>query len=206
MGRSLDEVIGSLPADRQAKIAALAEKKVDEMIAHAATLTDFREAVGKTQVEFAEKLGITQNAASQLEKRSDTYVSTLRKYLQSLDMTLELSVVSKSGTRIALPNFHPWDDVIESETIRTPGAPATVPAIKGRRPAAKKHRQALRNRRQNRALLTSRRQSNQTQATSKSAAPLSKKRKTTCPGCLSQDRITSTLLSTWLRDPCCAAL
>jgi DNA-binding XRE family transcriptional regulator len=105
MSRNLDDIIKSLPAKRQTKIAALSKQKVEEMIAHAATLSDFRKAVGKTQVEVARELGIKQNAVSQLEKRSDTYVSTLRRFLKSLGMTLELSVVDKSDTRIDLPNF-----------------------------------------------------------------------------------------------------
>lgn len=111
MGRNLDDIIKNLPAKRQTKIAALSKQKVEEMIAHAATLSDFRKAVGKTQAEVAEELGINQNAVSQLEKRSDTYVSTLRRFLKSLGLTLELSVVDKSGTRIDLPFFLPWQDV-----------------------------------------------------------------------------------------------
>lgn len=111
MGRNIDDVIQGLPADRQAKIAALTQEKVEEMIAHAATLTDFRKAVGKTQAEVAKTLGINQHAVSQLEKRSDTYVSTLRRYLKSLGMTLELSVVDKNGIRIELPNFLQWEAV-----------------------------------------------------------------------------------------------
>lgn len=111
MGRNIDDVIQGLPADRQAKIAALTQEKVEEMIAHAATLTDFRKAVGKTQAEVAKALGINQHAVSQLEKRSDTYVSTLRRYLKSLGMTLELSVVDKNGIRIELPNFLQWEAV-----------------------------------------------------------------------------------------------
>lgn len=111
MGRNLDDIIKNLPAKRQTKIAALSKQKVEEMIAHAATLSDFRKAVGKTQAEVAEELGINQNAVSQLEKRSDTYVSTLRRFLKSLGMTLELSVVDKSGMRIDLPNFLPLQDV-----------------------------------------------------------------------------------------------
>jgi DNA-binding XRE family transcriptional regulator len=105
MGRNLDDIIRNLPAERRSKIATLSEKKVEEMIAHAATLTDFRKAVGKTQSEVAKELGIKQNAVSQLEQRTDTYVSTLRRFLKSLGMTLELSVVDKNGARINLPNF-----------------------------------------------------------------------------------------------------
>ncbi|MBC3833280.1 XRE family transcriptional regulator [Undibacterium amnicola] len=111
MGRNLDDIIKNLPAKRQTEIAALSKQKVEEMIAHAATLSDFRKAVGKTQVEVAQELGIKQNAVSQLEKRSDTYVSTLRRFLKSLGLTLELSVVDKNGSRIDLPNFLPWQDV-----------------------------------------------------------------------------------------------
>jgi transcriptional regulator with XRE-family HTH domain len=114
MGRNLDDIIKSLPAKRQKKIAALSNQKVEEMIAHAATLSDFRKAVGKTQVEVAQELGIKQNAVSQLEKRSDTYVSTLRRFLKSLGMTLELSVIDKNGSRIDLPNFLPWQDADSS--------------------------------------------------------------------------------------------
>ena len=114
MGRKLDEIIKNLPAERQVKIETLARKKVEEMLAHARTLTDFRKAVGKTQTEVAQELGIKQNAVSQLEQRSDTYVSTLRRFLGSLGMRLELSVVTKRGVRIDLPHFHPWQDAIEA--------------------------------------------------------------------------------------------
>ena len=130
MGRNLNEVIASLPADRQAKIAALTQKKVEEMIAHAATLTDFRKAVGKTQAEVAKGLGINQNAVSQLEKRSDTYVSTLRRFLDSLGLKLELSVIDKNGVRIDLPNFlqlQAGSAVNESEVL---AAAAKTPARK----------------------------------------------------------------------------
>ncbi len=69
MGRNLDDIIKSLPAKRQTKIAALSKQKVEEMIAHAATLSDFRKDVGETQAEVEEELGINQEAVSQLEKR-----------------------------------------------------------------------------------------------------------------------------------------
>lgn len=105
MGGNLNDVINSLPAKRQTANAAASQKKIEDMIAHAATLTDFRKAVGKTQAEVAKDLGINQNAVSQLEQRSDTYISTLRRFLKSLGLTLELSVIDKHGVRIHLPNF-----------------------------------------------------------------------------------------------------
>jgi transcriptional regulator with XRE-family HTH domain len=105
MAVNVDDIIKSLPADRRAKIAARSQEMIEETIAYATTLAQFRKAVGKTQAEVAKVLGINQNAVSQLENRSDTYVSTLRRFLKSLDMTLELSVVAKNGVRINLPHF-----------------------------------------------------------------------------------------------------
>ena len=58
MARTLDEVIKKLSLDRQARIASLAEKKMDDMIAHATTLTDIRKAVGNTQVGVEKELTI----------------------------------------------------------------------------------------------------------------------------------------------------
>ena len=105
MTTDLNDILDDLSPQRQAKIAALAEKKIQETLASASTLSEFRKAMGKTQAEVARELGINQNAVSQLEQRSDTYVSTLRHFLKSLDLTLEMSVVNKNGVRIDLPNF-----------------------------------------------------------------------------------------------------
>jgi transcriptional regulator with XRE-family HTH domain len=127
MGRNLNDVIHSLPTERQAKIAALSQEKMQEMIAHAATLTDFRKAVGKTQAEVARELGIQQHAVSQLEKRTDTYVSTLRRFLQSLGMTLELSVVAQNGVRIELQNFLRSEEVEADVHDSALAAPAKAP-------------------------------------------------------------------------------
>ncbi len=111
MGRSLDEVIENLPSPRRQRIESLAEAKVQEMLAAARTLTDIRKAMGRTQANVAHELGIQQNAISQLEQRSDTYLSTLRRFLKSLGLELELSVVTESGARYSLDSFHPWRDV-----------------------------------------------------------------------------------------------
>ena len=125
MGRKLNEVIASLPTEQQLRIEVLAQQKIEETLAHARTLTDFRKAVGKTQAEVATVLGIKQHAVSQLEQRSDTYVSTLRKFLESLGMKLELAVVTDRGVKIELPNFRPWAE--EPSMPPAPEARAVTP-------------------------------------------------------------------------------
>ncbi len=78
-------------------------------------LDEFRRAVNKTQGEIALAMGIGQNAVSQLEKRSDVQLSTLNRYVESAGFRLEVSVVSRSGQRVTLKNFRPWEASEASE-------------------------------------------------------------------------------------------
>jgi hypothetical protein len=57
----------------------------------------------------AQTLGIGQNAVSQLENRTDLYLSTLGKYVSALGLQLELALVTAEGQRVPIPNFRPWD-------------------------------------------------------------------------------------------------
>jgi len=57
------------------------------------TLRLLREALDLTQVELAERTGISQSELSKIERRADAHVSTLAKYAAGLGGTLELRVV-----------------------------------------------------------------------------------------------------------------
>ncbi len=109
MGKSVNELINALPIERRNKVDAKARAMAAEMIAEAQTLEALRKAVGKTQSQVARSLGINQNAVSQLENRTEIYLSTLQKYLKALGMELEVALKTKSGNRIALSKFRPWD-------------------------------------------------------------------------------------------------
>ena len=136
MGRKLNDIINSLPAQRKAEVESLARKKVDDMLAYAKTLADFRKAVGKTQTEVASELGIKQHAVSQLEQRSDMYVSTLQRFVQSLGMRLEFSLTTANGVRIELRNFHPWQDVSAQNGAAKEATPSRPAAHLRRTPRA----------------------------------------------------------------------
>lgn len=139
MGRKLSEVLAALPEERQQHIEALARVKAQEMLAAAKTLADIRKAAGKTQVEVAKTLGVKQNAISQLEQRSDTYLSTFRKFLKGMGMQLELAVVTSDGARVNLAAFQPWDG--GPKAAATAPFPAVVKAAArsaGAAPAARK--------------------------------------------------------------------
>ena len=111
MGRTLNEIIGELPDAEQVDIRTGADRKVKEMLREAGNLGAIRKALGKTQADVAEKLGVRQNAISQLEKRQEIYLSTFRKFLKTLGMELEIVLVGKNGERYALSNFDPSRDV-----------------------------------------------------------------------------------------------
>ena len=113
MGRSIRGLINALPEDRKAKVRAQARAMADEMIA-ASSMESLRQAANQTQTEVAQKLGIGQGAISQLEKRTDVYLSTLARYVKALGLQLELTVKTTNGDRVPLPNFRPWESVAAS--------------------------------------------------------------------------------------------
>lgn len=57
------------------------------------TLASLRVALGKTQVEIAERAGMAQGDVSTLERRSDSKLSTLERYAEALGGRLEVAVV-----------------------------------------------------------------------------------------------------------------
>ena len=99
MGRTIDEVMATLPKERQDRVNA----EADSLIKEYRSLAEFRKAVGITQVKLAGKLNITQENVSRLERRKDMHLSTLRKYVEALGGELEVSIkwpvsMSESGT------------------------------------------------------------------------------------------------------------
>lgn len=84
MGRTLEEVIASLPADEQAQIEARTAELIE--------LHQLRQRSGKTQSEVAETMGVGQDSISRLERHGDMLLSTLSHYVESLGGTLELVV------------------------------------------------------------------------------------------------------------------
>ena len=86
MSRTLNEVIGALPAGERAKIEARAK----ELVAEEMSLRDLRKAIGKTQTAVAKRLKVGQDAISKIEARNDMYISTLRSVLEAMGGALEL--------------------------------------------------------------------------------------------------------------------
>jgi transcriptional regulator with XRE-family HTH domain len=77
-----------VPAGQEAAMAASGRALRD-----AIRLNELRSARGMTQVELAGRLGVSQGSVSELERRDDVYLSTLREYVQALGGELEIAAV-----------------------------------------------------------------------------------------------------------------
>jgi predicted transcriptional regulator len=86
MGRTLDEMLKTLP---EAKRAAV-QRRADELIAEELSLRDLRKALDLTQSDIAKRLKKGQDMVSRIEQRDDLLLSTLQNYVKSLGGELEL--------------------------------------------------------------------------------------------------------------------
>jgi DNA-binding XRE family transcriptional regulator len=78
--------------EHDAKVAVIRQAMED-----AEKLAELRQHAGVTQVQLAERLGVTQGSVSELEHRRDLYVSTLRSYVEALGGHLEIAAVFDNG-------------------------------------------------------------------------------------------------------------
>jgi DNA-binding Xre family transcriptional regulator len=74
--------------ERRARIDA-----VKRAMADAESLASLRVDRQLTQVELAKRLGVSQGNVSELERRDDVYLSTLRGYVEALGGRLEVAAV-----------------------------------------------------------------------------------------------------------------
>jgi DNA-binding XRE family transcriptional regulator len=86
MTHSVNELIRALPAARRRKI----EKRATFLIAEEMTLQELRRARATTQVKLAKRLGVAQKQISEIEKRTDMHISTLRRSVEALGGKLSL--------------------------------------------------------------------------------------------------------------------
>jgi DNA-binding XRE family transcriptional regulator len=86
MARNVNDIIKSLPANRRRKI----EKRASQLIAEEMTLQELRRARELTQVRMAKNLGVAQKQISEIEKRTDMRISTLRRSIEAMGGKLSL--------------------------------------------------------------------------------------------------------------------
>lgn len=123
MGRSLDDVLASLPADRRLHVETRAQELVDEV----ASLGELRRAAGKAQIDIASALNMKQPSVSKIEKQTDMYLSTLRSYIEAVGGRLELVVRLPSRPPLRLERL---GDIAPGGTVSRSGKITTKPQPK----------------------------------------------------------------------------
>lgn len=81
---------------------AAADNRGEELIAEYRTLQQLRKARDLTQAQLAEIWGKDQVSISQLEKRADMLLSTLRSYVEAMGGELNLVVQFKDSPPVTL--------------------------------------------------------------------------------------------------------
>lgn len=98
MSISINKVIKALPQKRQKRIQVMSDTYVKDY----KNLQEFRKSMGLTQNFIAQHQGVKQVNVSNLEKRTDMHISTLKKYVEAMGCALEINIIipDKSIARI----------------------------------------------------------------------------------------------------------
>ena len=87
-GRSLDDLMAALDPEQR----ALVEARSAELHAEVEGLKALRKLAEQSQEQIAQALGVTQPAVVKMERQTDLYLSTLRRFVEAAGGTLELRV------------------------------------------------------------------------------------------------------------------
>ena len=82
------ELMARLPKARQARI----KNRASELKAEVEGLKELRKLAECSQEQIARSLGIKQPSVAKIEKQTDLYLSTLRRFVEGAGGTLELRV------------------------------------------------------------------------------------------------------------------
>ncbi len=88
--RNFRDFVAPLDEDAGHRAAIDAEK---QLILTAISLAELRREAGLTQEQLAERLGMSQENVSRIERAEDTQLSTIRRYIEALGGSLELHAV-----------------------------------------------------------------------------------------------------------------
>ena len=88
MPTSHDQMMVRLPEDRQARIKSRAAQLHREVEG----LKALRQLTERSQEQIARSLGVKQPSVLKIERQTDLYLSTLRRFVEAAGGTLELRV------------------------------------------------------------------------------------------------------------------
>jgi len=92
MATSFRSIREKMPAERQERI----RERTQELLAEL-PLQELRQARALSQAELAEVLGLNQATISKLERRTDMYLSSLRRFVEAMGGELEITANFPEG-------------------------------------------------------------------------------------------------------------
>lgn len=94
-----DTLRSRMSPERRERNEAATKSMLEAMALH-----ELRQAREKTQQEVARALQVNQPAVAKLEQRADIYVSNLRRYIEALGGTLEITARFPDAS-VSITNF-----------------------------------------------------------------------------------------------------
>src|SRR5207302_9092197 len=101
--RPFKELAKGFTEARKARVVARVSELKREMALH-----ELRQARERSQEELARELNVGQPAVAKLERRADMYVSNLRRYIEALGGSLEITARFPEGS-VNISNFGELD-------------------------------------------------------------------------------------------------
>lgn len=92
MATSFKKVREQMAPDRQERIQSRTQELLAEL-----PLQELRQARALSQAELAQVLGLNQATISKLERRTDMYLSSLRRFVEAMGGELEISAQFPDG-------------------------------------------------------------------------------------------------------------
>src|SRR6266851_4793336 len=120
--RPFSDLTKDFSPERQARVA----EKV-RTLKQAMALAELREARAQSQADLAASLHVQQPAVAKMERRTDMYVSNLRRFIEALGGTLEMVAHFPEGS-VSITQFAPIDPptaegALPEETRTLPESP-----------------------------------------------------------------------------------
>ncbi|SRR5258707_605948 len=97
--RPFSELTKNFSPERKARVAGKVRELKGDM-----ALSELRQARERSQEELARELKVGQPAVAKLERRTDMYVSNLRRYIEALGGSLEITARFSDAT-VHITNF-----------------------------------------------------------------------------------------------------
>ena len=97
--RPFNELTKGFSSERKTRVAARVSELKTDMALH-----ELRQARERSQEDLARELKVGQPAVAKLERRADMYVSNLRRYIEALGGSLEITARFPEGS-VNIVNF-----------------------------------------------------------------------------------------------------